>query len=62
MNHFTNDKPVPCSIGDISFNVGTDHDWTRLSSSHISQKISRRGETYMDEEKLPKCLFIYRRG
>jgi hypothetical protein len=26
MNHFTNDKPVPSSIGDMSFNVGLNYD------------------------------------
>lgn len=48
MNHFTNDEPVPCSIGDLSFNVGTDHDWTQSPSSNIKRMIEKSGDTYMD--------------
>jgi hypothetical protein len=48
MNHFTNNNPVPCSIGDMSFNVGTNHDWTKSTASHIPRILTRSGSSYME--------------
>jgi hypothetical protein len=48
MNHFTNSKPVPCSIGDMSFNVGTHHNWTHSSSTHIKRNVTLLGDYYME--------------
>jgi hypothetical protein len=48
MNHFTNDKPIPCIIGDMSFNVGTDRDWTQSSSLHIKRNVTLPGNYYVE--------------
>ncbi|KAL3799034.1 hypothetical protein HJC23_005173 [Cyclotella cryptica] len=48
MNHFTSDKPVPCSIGDLSFDVGLEHDWTVTSSSHMIRDTTVSGDLYME--------------
>jgi hypothetical protein len=48
MNHFSSDKPVPCSIGDLSFDVGLEHDWTVSSSSHIVRDTTTSGDLYME--------------
>jgi hypothetical protein len=48
MNHFTSDKPVPSSIGDMSFNIGLNYDWTQTSASHICRSMTRPGESFIE--------------
>lgn len=48
MNHFTHDKPLPCSIGDMSVNANIDQNWTNSSSFHITCNIARPGVFYME--------------
>lgn len=48
MNHFGSNKPVPCSIGDLSFDVGLEYNWTVTSSSHIVRDTTISGDLYME--------------
>ncbi len=48
MNHVTDKKPVPSSIGEMSFNVGTNHDWTKSSAVNIARSTIIAGDKYAD--------------